>query len=84
MRLLLAAILVLFTGVAFAQQMPHQQSGQPADPVVTAYQLGIQTGQQLAAVVATTNEKLRWWEDCVKDAGCVAWINGTTAPVASK
>ncbi len=74
MRLLALLFALLLPGEALAQRAP--------DPLVTAFQVGIQTGQQVAAMAADANEKLKWWSECVKNASCVEWVNSAPEVVS--
>ena len=49
-------ILLFLAGPAQAQQ--HQSA--PPDPVTMAYQLGLRTGQEIAATLQAADDKLKW------------------------
>lgn len=83
--LAIVGALILFAAPALAQQQMPSPTRPPPDPIVTAYQLGLQTGQQIAAMASGASEQLKWWGECVKDADCVAWVTSTPrTPEATK
>ncbi len=72
-------LLLLVAWPALAQQpQPQPQQSSPPDPIVTAYQLGLRTGQEVANAMSVADERLKqvqaWWDTCIRDSSCVKWV----------